>query len=140
MVKAAKDPPPSLEEQRRRNGGARFGRIVLDPEAELHPAPYISPRICACAPPFALPTISPTSSFSLCFPSLSLSICFTIALAGSVIPIPDLYNTISTDRVSHCLAQDAFHSTPSDLFPSRFVSLFFSFSTIIFRICRTLLF
>lgn len=86
----------------------------------------------------------PASSFSLCFSFLSLSICFTIALAGSVIPIPDLYNTISTDRVSHCLAQDAFDSTPSDRFilVSFFFFLFFLFLhyAIIFRIFRVLLF
>lgn len=94
----------------------------------VHFAKDLRLRTAICSPSLSFLLHSPyhltlASSFSLRFSSLSLSICFTIALAGSVIPIPDLYNTISTDRVSHCLAQDAFDSTPSD----HFILVSFSF-------------
>lgn len=96
-------------------------RIVLDPEAELHPASCISRRIrsaLACCHFLSIPFFHPGRLPSPLLPILLLSpfllpslsflpfslVLFTLALTGSVIPILDLYNTVSAARVSHCLA------------------------------------
>lgn len=112
----------SLERCRRKGGaGCTSRRIVLDPEAELHPASCISRRIrsaLACCHFLSIPFFHPGRLPSPLLPILFLSpsllpsfsflpfslVLFTLALAGSVIPILDLYNTVSAARVSHCLA------------------------------------
>lgn len=64
-----------------------------------------SPSLSFVLVAFRLPfyPYSPSLLLSLSFLPFSL-VLFTLALAGSVIPILDLYNTVSAARVSHCLA------------------------------------